>query len=136
VKKVWNQPADVLRVVEDYLRRLGRRAALRELSLELEKQVMPERSVQLKAMEAEAEKLRVANSKGDMARIARGHDTLKSQLNVYLNSLKADKDGETVSSDPTGAWYKAAMALTKEVLDKVGPYIRTVADEKEGALGH
>ncbi len=31
VKEVKNQPAYVLRMVEDYLRKLGRRAALREL---------------------------------------------------------------------------------------------------------
>jgi hypothetical protein len=36
--------------------------------------------------------------------------------------------------DPTGAWHKAATALTKEIMDKVSPYMRTAADEKEGAL--
>jgi hypothetical protein len=49
-KEIGNQLADVLRVVEDYLRKLGRRAALRELFLVLEKKMALERSTQLKAM--------------------------------------------------------------------------------------
>ncbi len=40
-----------------------------------------------------------------------------------------------MTSDPTGAWHEAATNLTKEIRDKVSPYMRTVADEKEGALG-
>jgi hypothetical protein len=32
---------DVLRVVENYLRKLGRRAALRKFSLKLEKKIAP-----------------------------------------------------------------------------------------------
>jgi hypothetical protein len=71
---------------------------------------------QLKVMEAEVEKLRAACSKGDMAGITRGDGALRDQLSVYLKTLEADKDGE--------------MALTKEMIDKVGPYIRTVANEK------
>ncbi len=133
--KVMNQLADVLRMIEDYLRKLGRRAALRELSLKLEKEMAPERAVQLKMMEAEVEKLWAASSKGDMAGIARECEALRNQLNAYLKALEADKDGEMVSSDPTGTWYRAAMALTKEIMDKVGPYVRTVADQKEGSLG-
>jgi hypothetical protein len=49
-KEIGNQPADVPRVVGDYLRKLGRRAAHRELFLELEKKMALERSAQLKAM--------------------------------------------------------------------------------------
>ncbi len=75
---------------------------------------MPGRKVQLKMMEAEVEKLQAVSSKGDMAWIARGHRALKNQLGAYLKDLEADKDGEMVSTDPTGAWYRAAMALTKE----------------------
>ncbi len=102
VKEVMNQPADVLRMIEDYLRKLGRRAALQELSLELKKEMVPERAVQLKTMEAEGEKLWAASSKGDMARIAIGHGALRNQLNAYLKALEANKDEEMVSSDPTG----------------------------------
>jgi hypothetical protein len=65
-------------------------------------------------MEAEVGKLWVASSKGDMAGIARGHETLRCQLNAYLEALKTDEDGKMVSSDPTGTWYRAAMALTKK----------------------
>jgi hypothetical protein len=90
---------------------------------------------QLKMMETEEVKLQAASSKGDMAGIARGHGALRDQLSAYLKALEAVKDGEMVSSDPTGTWYRAAIALTKEMMDKVGPYIRSVADEKEGALG-
>jgi hypothetical protein len=97
--------------------------------------MVPERTAQLKAMEAEVQKLRATSSKGDMAGIARGHEALRDQLNAYFKALNADEDGEIVSSDPTVTWYRAAMALTKEIMDKVGPYIRMVADEKEGALG-
>jgi hypothetical protein len=93
------------------------------------------RKAQLKMMEAEVERHRAASSKGDKAGIARGHVALKNQLGTYLKDLEADKDGEMVSSDPTGAWYRAAMALMKEIMDKVGPYVKMVSDEKEGALG-
>ncbi len=80
----------------------------------------PERRAQLKIMEAEVEKLRAASSKGDKAVIARGHGALRDQLSAYLKALEADKDGEMVSSNPTWKWYRAAMALTKEMMDKVG----------------
>ncbi len=100
-----NQPAEVLRMVEDYLRKLGRRAALWKLSLELKKEMAPERTPQLKMMESEVEKLWAASSKGDMAGIARGHGALRDQLSAYLKALVADKDREMPrSSDPTGRW--------------------------------
>jgi hypothetical protein len=106
------------------------------LSLELEEKMAKGRKAQLKMMEAEVERLQAASSKGgDMPGIARGHVALKNQLGAYLKDLEADKDGEMVSSDPTGAWYRAAMALMKEIMNKVDPCVRTVADEKEGALG-
>jgi hypothetical protein len=55
-----------------------------------------------------------------MAGIAKGHRALKDQMNTYLRGCETDKDGDMVSSDPTGTWYRAAMALTKEIMDKVG----------------
>jgi hypothetical protein len=79
-------------MVEDYLRKLGRRVALRELSLELEKEMALERTVQLKMMEAEVEKLRATSSKGYMAGIARGHGAWRDQLSAHLKALEADKD--------------------------------------------
>jgi hypothetical protein len=93
-----------------------------------------ERTAQLRAMEVEVEKLQAASTRGDMAGIARGHGTLRDQLITYLKGLEADKDGERVSSDPIGKWYKAALELTRGMMEKVGPYMRTAADEKEEAL--
>jgi hypothetical protein len=61
--------------------------------------------------------------------------TVKGQLNAYLKALKSDEDREMVSSDPMGTWYRATMALTNEIMDKLGPYARKVADEKEGNPG-
>jgi methionine aminopeptidase len=86
-------------------------------------------------MEAEVDKLRVTSRKGDMTGITKGYSALKDQLDVYFKGLEADKDGDVVSSDPTGAWHKAATALTKEIMDKVSPYMRTAPIEKEGGLG-
>ncbi len=40
-----------------------------------------------------------------------------------------------MTSDPSGKWRKAATSLTKDILEKVGLYGRSVADEKEDALG-
>jgi hypothetical protein len=40
-----------------------------------------------------------------------------------------------VTSDLSGTWREAATNLTKEILDKVSPYMRTMASEKEDALG-
>jgi hypothetical protein len=100
VKGVAGQPADVLRMVEGYISGLSKGAAFRELSLNLEKEVAPERTVQIRAMEAKVEKLWAASGRGDMAGIARGHEALRDQLNTYLKGLEADKDGEKVSLDP------------------------------------
>jgi hypothetical protein len=44
-KELAGQPADVLKMVIDYRRKLGRRSALRELSIELEREMAPERTV-------------------------------------------------------------------------------------------
>jgi hypothetical protein len=94
VKEVVSQPADVLKKVEDYLRKLGRRAALRQLATELEKEMALERTAQLKVMEAEVEKLWVVSRKGDMAGI--------TKLDAYHRSLETNRDRDMVSSDPRG----------------------------------
>ncbi len=49
--------ADVLRMIEDYCKDLSNRAALRELSADLEKEKEAERLVQIGVMEAEVSKL-------------------------------------------------------------------------------
>jgi hypothetical protein len=51
------QPADIVRMVEDYCKDLSNRAVLRELSGDLEKEREAERLAQLGAMEAEVGKL-------------------------------------------------------------------------------
>jgi hypothetical protein len=111
-REVAIQPADVLRQVEGCLRKLSKKAALRELSVDLEKEMERERTAQLKVMELEAEKLRAASKKGDMAGLSRGYGALKGQLEAYLSELVVDMDGEKVSLDPLGTWRRAAMGLT------------------------
>jgi hypothetical protein len=133
-KELAGQPADVQKMVEGYLNNLGRRAALQELSVKHEKEMEPERMAWLKVMETEVDKLWVVFRKVDMIGVAKGYNTLKSQLDAYLKGLEANKDGEVVTSDPMGAWHEAATNLTKEIMDKVSPYMRTAANEKEGAL--
>ncbi len=49
-KELAGQPADVLKMVEGHLKELGKRVALRELSVELEKERAPERTAWLKVM--------------------------------------------------------------------------------------
>ncbi len=55
------QPADIVRMIEDYCEDLGNRAMLRELSIDLEKEKM----AQLGAMETEVSKLKLANKQED-----------------------------------------------------------------------
>jgi hypothetical protein len=121
-------------MIEGYISKLGKRAALQELSLDLEKEMALERTAQLKAMEVEVENLQAASSGGNMAGITRGYKALKDQLDVYLAGLESNKDEEKVSSDPMGTWHKAAVELTKEIMDKVSPYMKTVIDEKDDPL--
>jgi hypothetical protein len=109
--------------------------ALRELSAELERERASERTAQLKVMEAEVDKLRAVLKRGDMTGIAKGYSILKDQLDEYIKGLKADKEGDLLISDLSGTWREAAMNLTKDILEKVSPYMRTVASEKEDALG-
>jgi hypothetical protein len=119
VKGVTGQPVDVPRLVEGYISGLGKRAAFRELSLDLEKVMAPERTAQLKAMESEVEKLWVVSGRGHMVGITRGHEAPRDQLNTYLKGLEADKNREKVSLYPMGTWYKAAMELTKEIMERI-----------------
>ncbi len=78
------QPADILRMIEDYCKDLGNRVMIRELSLDLEKGREAERTTQLGAMEAEVSKLKLANRQGDMASMMRGCETLSAQLEENL----------------------------------------------------
>jgi hypothetical protein len=82
--------------VEGYLSELSKRAALRELSLDLEKEMDQERTAQLKVVEAEVEKLWAAFKRGDMAGLSKGYGALKGQLEMYNSELEVDKDGEKV----------------------------------------
>jgi hypothetical protein len=90
---------------------LSKRAALGELSLDLEKEMAPGRTGQLKAMETEVEEPRVASRRGDMAGLLRGYKALKNQLNAYFT-----ENGEKVSSDPLGTWRRDAMELTHQII--------------------
>jgi hypothetical protein len=85
-------------------------------------------------MEVETNNLRAAQKKGDMAGIMRGCEVLRAQLNEYLKGIEADEENG-VTSDPLGKWREAASSLMKDILEKVSLYGRTVADEKEDALG-
>jgi hypothetical protein len=51
VRESTNQPANIMRIIKDYISGLGKRAALHELSLYLEKEMAQERTMQLKTME-------------------------------------------------------------------------------------
>jgi hypothetical protein len=64
-------PADVVRVIENYCKDLGHRAMLRELSGDLEKDRESERMAQLKTMETEVNKFKIADKQGDMAGLMR-----------------------------------------------------------------
>ncbi len=64
--------------------------------------MVPERKAQLKAMEAEVEKLRAASGIGDMAGIMRWYGALRNQLDAYLTGLETNKDGGKVFSEPMG----------------------------------
>jgi hypothetical protein len=96
-------------MVEGYLSELSKRAVLRELSLDLEKEMGRERTAQLKVKEKEVEKLRAASKREDMAGLWRGYEALKGQLGAYFSEPEAD--GEKVSLDPLGMWRRAAMEL-------------------------
>jgi hypothetical protein len=133
-RELASQSANVLRMVEGYLKDLSNKVALRELSIDLEKERAAERTVRLKVMEVETNNLRAAQKKGDMTGIMRGCEVLRAQLNEYLKGMEADEENG-VTLDPLGKWREAASSLMKDILEKVSLYGRTVADEKEDALG-
>jgi hypothetical protein len=107
-KELACQPADVLMMVEDYCKDISNRVAMRELSIDLEKGQAVERTAQLKTIETEMNRLRLAREQGDMAGIMRGRETLSAQLKEYLKGIEADED-KGVTSDPSGNWREAAM---------------------------
>jgi hypothetical protein len=107
---------------------------LRELSSNLEKDRERERSTQLKAMEVEVSKFKVASEQGDMASLMRVKMALTAQLKKYLDNIEADKE-DGVSSDVTGKWKKAALDLTKVAIEQLNGIGRDVGAEGEDALG-
>jgi hypothetical protein len=48
--------------------------------------------------------------------------------------LEATRDGERVSSDPTGVWQQKATELTKEVMEKTSGYTERGTDEDDGPM--
>ncbi len=134
VKELADQPVAIMRTVKEFISKLGREAALHELSLDLEKEAAPERLPQLKEMEVEVNKVLRALEEGNMAGITHGHRVLKDQLEKYHGGLDAVKDGEKVSLDPTGVWQQKAAELTKEVMEKSGRYMERGTDEDDGPL--
>ncbi len=133
-KELTCQPADILKMVEDYCKDLNNRVAMRELSVDFEKGQEAERTAQLEAMEAEVSKLQLARAREDMAGIMKGRKTLLTQLEEYLKEIETDED-KGVTSDPSGRWRGAALDLTRDILQEVSGYGRDVASEKEDALG-
>jgi hypothetical protein len=127
-------PADIARVIDGYCKDLSRRAGLRKLSNNLEKDKEPERLAQLEAMEAEVSKFKVARAQGNMANLMRVKEALSAQLKKYLEDIEADEEGG-VSSDVTGKWKKAALDLTKDAMEYLSGIGRVVGTEGEDALG-
>ncbi len=132
LRELTDQPVATMRTVKEYISMLGKKVALHVLSLDLNKEMAPERMLQLKTMEAEG--LCIAWEEGNMAGITHGHRTLRDHLDRYQGSLDVTKDGERVSSDPTGAWQRKATNLTKEIMEKMGGYTERGTDEDDGPL--
>jgi hypothetical protein len=91
-KELTGQPMDVLKMEEGHLKELSKRVMLRELSADLEKERVPERTARLKIMDAEVDKVRAVLRRGDMTGITRGYGILKDQLNEYLKDLEVNKE--------------------------------------------
>jgi hypothetical protein len=125
-------PADIARIIEGYCNDLCRRAGLRELSNDKDKE--RERLVQLEAMEAEVSKFKVASTQGNMAHLMRVIEVLSAQLKKYLENIEADKEGR-VSSNVTGKWKKAALDLTKDAMEYLSRIDRVAGTEGKDALG-
>jgi hypothetical protein len=98
-----SQPADILRIIEDYCEDLGNRAMFRELSIDLENGREAERKAQLEAMEAEVNKLKLVNTQRDMASMMRERKALSARLEEYVKGIEADED-KSVTSDPRTPW--------------------------------
>jgi hypothetical protein len=75
-----------------------------------------ERLVQVKAMEAEVSKFKVASGQGDMVSLMTVKVALSAQLKKYLDDIETDNE-DGVSSDVTGKWKKAALDLTKDAME-------------------
>jgi hypothetical protein len=127
-------PADVVKAIEDYSKDLGHRAMLRELSGDLEKDRENERMAQLKVMEAEVSKFKIADKQGDMAGLMRAKGALTAQLKEYLKGIEVDEEGG-VSSDIMGKWRKAASDLRKDAMERLNGIGRDAGSEEEDALG-
>ncbi len=109
-------PADIARAIEGYCKDLSQRAALRELSSDLEKDRERERLTELEAKEVEVSKFKTARGKGDMASLMRVKAALSAQLKKFLDDIEANKE-DGVSSDVTGKWKKAAQDLTMNAME-------------------
>jgi hypothetical protein len=81
LRELTDQPVATMRTVKEYISMLGKKAALHVLSLDLNKEMAPERMLQLKTMEAEG--LCIAWEEGNMAGITHGHRTLRDHLDRY-----------------------------------------------------
>ncbi len=132
--KTVRLPADIAKLIESYCKELTRRVALRELSIDLEKDKEHERMRQLESMEAEVNKFKVAMAQGNMADLMRVKRTLPAQLGKYLEDIKADKE-EGIFPNATGKWRDAALGLTKDAMEYLSGFGRDVGTAEEDALG-
>jgi hypothetical protein len=89
--KTVRLPADIAELIENYCKDLTRRVALRELSIDLERDKEQERLRQLESMEVEVNKFKAAMAQGNMADLMRVKRTLPAQLGKYLEDIKADE---------------------------------------------
>jgi hypothetical protein len=87
-------PADFAKVIEKCCQDIGRRVALREMSIEIEKEKEPERLIQLEGLRAQVSMYAVAKDKGNMVDLMRVKQALPPLLQKYLEDLEADgKEG-------------------------------------------
>jgi hypothetical protein len=126
-------PADIAKLIESYCKELTQRVALRELSIDLEKDKEHERLRQLESMEVEVNKIKAAMAQGNMADLMRVKRTLLAQLGKYLEDIKAD-EGEGVSSDIAGKWRDAALGLTKDAMEYLSGLGRARGQRKKMPL--
>jgi hypothetical protein len=110
IEEQAGQSLAVMKMIEGYVSKLGKEAAPHKLSLDLEEEAAPERQAQLEEMEAEVGRLPRALEEANMDGITHGHRALRDQLDRYYRGLDAARDGEKVSSDPTG--FRKSVELT------------------------